>query len=148
MTHVLFLPDEDTTIELESPLDPDALIDQVHCGDWELPTTWQKKEILLSAFRQDNRVIVLPVTVLEDKENENDSQGLPQLRLSPRQKEILEGIGCGLTLKEIALRMGISRRTVSAHISILKKRLGASTLAQSISRAQALGYYDQRTRSI
>lgn len=147
MTRLLFLPDEKTTLELESMLDPDALIDLVNSGEWELPQPWQKENFELCAFRQDNRVIVLPAAVLEEIEEEEENfEPAKSLQLSPRQCQILDGLARGLTLKELALNMGISRRTVSAYVTILKKRLGTSTLAQSISRAQSLGLYNRTSR--
>ena len=49
---------------------------------------------------------------------------------TPREREVARLIGLGLTNKEIARRLGISERTVGAHIQNLLNKLGASNRAQ------------------
>jgi DNA-binding NarL/FixJ family response regulator len=44
--------------------------------------------------------------------------------LSPREREILGLVGCGLATKEIATALGISPRTVDTHRASLMKKLG------------------------
>jgi DNA-binding CsgD family transcriptional regulator len=45
-------------------------------------------------------------------------------RLSPRQREVLAGIAQGLSVKEIAARMGLSTKTVETHRAALLVRTG------------------------
>ena len=45
-------------------------------------------------------------------------------RLSPRQAETFDLLGRGIGSKEIALRMGISRKTVEVYYGQLKERFG------------------------
>lgn len=47
--------------------------------------------------------------------------------LSDRERAVLHGLGDGLTQKEIALQLQVSRRTVESDIARLKKRLAASS---------------------
>ena len=63
----------------------------------------------------------------------------PEIQLSRRQHQVLQGLAEGLTTKQIALRLGLRPRTVAMHVASLKKRLGATTRAQSVGRAAALG---------
>jgi len=44
--------------------------------------------------------------------------------LTPREREIFDGIGHGLANKEIAARLGVSVRTVETHRLNLKRKLG------------------------
>jgi len=44
--------------------------------------------------------------------------------VSPRQNQVLEGIAAGLSDKQIALKLGVSHRTVRAHIDKLFQKYG------------------------
>ena len=55
------------------------------------------------------------------------SQGLPQPlldRLSQRERQVAEAVSHGSTNKEIARTMGITERTVKAHLSAVFEKLG------------------------
>ena len=52
----------------------------------------------------------------------------PQV-LTPREREVLVAVAQGLANKEIAARLGISRRTVEAHRDALSRKLGIRTVA-------------------
>jgi LuxR family maltose regulon positive regulatory protein len=45
-----------------------------------------------------------------------------------------------LTLEEIAQRLGLRRSTVKTHVVSIYKKLGATTRAQAVSRAEAEGF--------
>ena len=59
--------------------------------------------------------------------------------LSERQKDILRLITKGFNNDEIAVRIGITRHGVKAHLSIIFERLGASSRAEAASMALTLG---------
>jgi two-component system response regulator NreC len=59
--------------------------------------------------------------------------------LSPRQREILQLIGVGLTNQEIAGRLSLSIHTVQAHRGHIMDKLGLHTRAQLVSYAVRLG---------
>jgi DNA-binding NarL/FixJ family response regulator len=58
--------------------------------------------------------------------------------------EVLHGLAEGLTTRQIAVRLGVTPRMVQYHVSEIKRRLGARSRAQSVSRAQALGMVRRR----
>jgi DNA-binding NarL/FixJ family response regulator len=59
-----------------------------------------------------------------------------------REREILELAAEGFTTHQIGRRLGISPRTVEAHIAKLYRKLGVKTRIQAITRAAALGLID------
>jgi len=53
--------------------------------------------------------------------------------LSPREREVLCELAAGLATKQIAHRMQLSPRTVEMFRSRIKRRLGASSIAEAVS---------------
>ncbi len=62
-----------------------------------------------------------------------------KLRLTPRQREVLQLIIDGCTMKEIAARLGISTRTAESHKYEMMQALGVQTTAELIQYALKLG---------
>ncbi len=62
-----------------------------------------------------------------------------ELRLSPREREILASITMGHSVKQTASALRISAKTVENLQSRLYRRLGVRNRAQAVSRAHALG---------
>jgi two-component system, NarL family, response regulator DevR len=62
--------------------------------------------------------------------------------LTPRERQVLELLGVGLTIGQIASRLGISPRTIETHVAKLYRKLGVRTRVQAISRAATLGLVD------
>jgi DNA-binding CsgD family transcriptional regulator len=60
-------------------------------------------------------------------------------RLTRRQLDVLECLSQGLTGKQIAGRLNIHQRSVSLHISALKRNLNANTAAECVQKAARLG---------
>jgi len=56
------------------------------------------------------------------------------LRLAPRQKEILALVAEGWTNKAIARHLGISPKTVDAHLSNIYRILRVSNRAEAVKR--------------
>ena len=63
----------------------------------------------------------------------NDEEPLP--RLSPRQREILDGLVRGLTNKDISRQLGISVAVVKFHLLILFKKLNVSNRSEAVAIA-------------
>jgi len=62
-----------------------------------------------------------------------------KLTLTPRQREVLQLVIDGCTMKEIATRLGISTRTAESHKYEMMEGLGVETTAELIQYAVKLG---------
>jgi len=60
-------------------------------------------------------------------------------RMTPRQREVLQLIVDGLTMKEIAAQLGISARTAETHKYEMMETLGVHNTAELIAHAVKLG---------
>jgi DNA-binding NarL/FixJ family response regulator len=65
--------------------------------------------------------------------------GLKPVRLSERQRQVLQGLADGLTHRQIAAQLHLSERTVDMHVAALKRRFGTPSRMQSVLRGVALG---------
>lgn len=61
------------------------------------------------------------------------------LKFTERQAAVLQRIARGLTSRAIAADLGIAERTVKDHLAVVYGRLDASTRAEAVARAAALG---------
>jgi len=59
--------------------------------------------------------------------------------LTPREREILDLLSQGLTMRQIGRRLGISPRTVETHVAKLYRKLSVRTRVQAVARAASLG---------
>jgi DNA-binding NarL/FixJ family response regulator len=64
--------------------------------------------------------------------------------LTPREHEVLVMISRGLTMRQMASRLGISPRTVETHVAKLYRKLDVRTRVQAVSRAVSLGLVELR----
>lgn len=64
--------------------------------------------------------------------------------LSARELEILEYVSLGLTVRQVASRLGLSPRTVESHVVRVYRKLGVRNRVQALSRAAALGLVELR----
>ena len=64
------------------------------------------------------------------------------VRLTPRQRQVLDGLIRGLTNKEIAAVLGISEKTASIHVSHILAKLDCATRTQAAAIALAEGLAD------
>jgi two-component system, NarL family, response regulator YdfI len=62
--------------------------------------------------------------------------------LTGRELEVLRAVAQGERSKEIALQLGISERTVKAHLASIYNRLGVDNRAAAIAAASRLGLID------
>ncbi len=60
--------------------------------------------------------------------------------LTPRQVEVLELLGEGMSNKQIAFKMDVSEATVKLHINALLKNLEVDNRTQAVVNAQRLGF--------
>jgi DNA-binding NarL/FixJ family response regulator len=61
------------------------------------------------------------------------------IELSPRQREILSLIAHGFTSREIAVKLGLSVRTIEVHRYHLMQRVHVRNVAQLLRQAMAHG---------
>jgi FixJ family two-component response regulator len=61
-------------------------------------------------------------------------------RLSPREREVVELVGAGLSSKEIGRKLSISHRTVEIYRARLRKKTRARSLVDLVRLADALRY--------
>jgi DNA-binding NarL/FixJ family response regulator len=59
--------------------------------------------------------------------------------LTARERQVLELLSDGHTMRQIATRLGISPRTVETHVAKVYRKLGVRTRVQAVSRAATLG---------
>jgi len=91
------------------------------------------REELLGAIRcvLEGRIYVTPSLSSEHREPfEDPSRAAAALRLSPREREILQLVAEGRATKEIAFHLTISVKTVAFHRDNIKKKLGLRTTAE------------------
>lgn len=55
--------------------------------------------------------------------------------LTPREREVFESLGEGLTVSEIAIRFGVSTKTVETHKENMKRKLGVLSASELRQRA-------------
>lgn len=147
MARILFLPDETTVILLQSAHSVDRLLGLVKSGLWLPPAPYDEWVTAggygLNATAAGGLVVIQVCCG-------GQAPGRPaELRVpvfSQRQLLVLQYLAEGLKQSEIARRIGISPRTVSAHINSIKARLGVRTMAQTIGRAAALGLVRMKRR--
>jgi NarL family two-component system response regulator YdfI len=73
------------------------------------------------------------------KAGETGAQAASATNLTERELEVLRAVAQGERSKEIALRLGISERTVKAHLASIYNRLGVDSRAAAIAVAAQKG---------
>jgi DNA-binding CsgD family transcriptional regulator len=59
-----------------------------------------------------------------------------ELNLSSLEKEIIEGLCAGETVKEVAYRMGFHVRTIDYHLLRLRRRFNCKTTVHLVAKLQ------------
>lgn len=62
-----------------------------------------------------------------------------RVAMTSRELEILQYLALGLSVKQVAKRLGLSARTVETHIGNTYRKLGVANRVQAVSRAASLG---------
>jgi DNA-binding NarL/FixJ family response regulator len=130
MTRLLFLPDDETLVVLDSSLAAGDLVERVNHGQWMPPSPYDRvNPAILYATRQGRTVIISPCLPVAEIHH----------LLKPRQRQILLLLAHGLTNKEIAVRLKLHPRTVALHIAALNEFFGTRSRAQSVRKAMEMG---------
>ncbi len=69
----------------------------------------------------------------------------PAGQLTPREREVLELIGRGLSNKRIALELGVSEKTVKTHVGHVLAKLGVTDRTQAALHAMRAGLLSPRS---
>lgn len=72
-----------------------------------------------------------------------EAQARAPVAFTARQSTVLELVARGLSSRRIAAELGIAERTVKDHLAVIYARLEASTRAEAVARAAALGVLPQ-----
>lgn len=59
----------------------------------------------------------------------------PRRPLSPRQREVLEWVGDGKTIQDIAVLLGVTTATIEKHLRLARESLSVETTAQAVLKA-------------
>ena len=86
---------------------------------------------LMKAIRATRDGIRYVSQEIEQSLNEDNGD----IRLSPRQREVLDSITRGLSNENIATMLGISKSRVKQHLNELYEKLGAANRAEAVSIA-------------
>jgi DNA-binding NarL/FixJ family response regulator len=122
--------------------DDRLLAEAFRCGGVGYVLKQSAGEELVACIRQvlAGNKYVTPLIATEWAEDlskrTNDAQ---KLTLTPRQREVLQLVIEGCTMKEIATRLGISTRTAESHKYEMMEGLGVQSTAELIQYAIKLG---------
>lgn len=122
--------------------DDRLLAEAFRCGGSGYVLKQSAGEELIFGVKQvlAGRRYVTPLIATEWAEDIGKSvQGIQKLTLTPRQREVLQLVIDGCTMKEIATRLGISTRTAESHKYEMMEGLGVETTAELIQYAVKLG---------
>ena len=100
---------------------------------------------MIAGFPDPGRLPALAATVEQDLAKARPSVGNSHLveEPSPAELAVLRGLATGRSRREIGARLYISVNTVKTHIRELYRKLDASSRADAVARAEALGLLDR-----
>jgi DNA-binding NarL/FixJ family response regulator len=122
--------------------DESLVAEAFRCGGSGYVLKQSAGEELISAIGQvlAGHEYVTPHLARESARGESKRiDGTQKLKLTPRQREVLQLIIEGCTMKEIAARLGISTRTAESHKYEMMEGLGVESTAELIQYAIKLG---------
>jgi DNA-binding NarL/FixJ family response regulator len=122
--------------------DDRLLAEAFRCGGTGYVLKQSAGEELMLAIRQvlAGQTFVTPLLAKEWAEGiSKGTDSSKKLTLTPRQREVLQLVIEGCTMKEVATRMGISTRTAESHKYEMMEGLGVETTAKLIQYAIKIG---------
>lgn len=119
--------------------DATLLAEAFRCGATGYVLKQAAGEELVNAIREvaQGRTYVSPLVT--NRPTEPLSERALKTTITPRQREVLELISRGLTMKEIAAELNISTRTAESHKYEMMQALGVETTAELIRYSLRLG---------
>ena len=139
MTRILYLPSESAFYTLDSPLPPARLMMAVNSGKWLPPANIPHEERAIRTLRavRLGRSTILIYRQL-DLEQIQPVQ-TPVEPLGSRGMDVLQCVAEGMSTKQVAVRLGMSRRTVYMHLAAIRRSFSAISTAEAVRRAVELG---------
>lgn len=122
--------------------DARLLAEALRCGGAGYVLKQSAGEDLLSAIRQvmAGQIYITPAIGEEFQPlATTEATERQHLNLTPRQREVLELLSAGFTMKEVAKKLGISTRTAESHKYEMMEGLGVGSTAELIQYAIKLG---------
>jgi DNA-binding NarL/FixJ family response regulator len=115
------------------------LAEAFRCGGSGYVLKQAAGEELINAIREVAQGHNYVSPLVTNRPAEPLSDGTLRTTITPRQREVLELIGRGLTMKEIAAELNISTRTAESHKYEMMQALGVETTAELIRFSLRLG---------
>ena len=150
MTVLLVIVDAHTYLLQHSELPSQELARRIQNGDWSFGLSLPGENVWLPETPRQVSAFdgLLVVTVdLPQQAALSEMERAPRVRFSAQQVKILEALMDGLTAKEIALRLNLSERVLDEYTGEIKRKLEARTMAQTVGRAVAMGYWRPRKKN-
>jgi DNA-binding NarL/FixJ family response regulator len=91
------------------------------------------------AARTDGAGVSPAGPVMQDGGEDDDDEAASAETLTPREREVLELLGRGLSNREIAARLSISEHTAKFHVASVLAKLGAANRADAVRRGLRRG---------
>jgi DNA-binding NarL/FixJ family response regulator len=145
MAPVLSGPRRPAVVALADDAGPAAILRALDLPGWAiLPRDAPMDELQITVIAAAHGLVVLPAALAERMLSQPAS--VPALNpapldepLTPREREVLELLGEGLSNKLIARRLQISEHTVKFHVSAIYAKLGASSRTEAVSQGARRG---------
>ncbi|WP_024507940.1 response regulator transcription factor [Bradyrhizobium sp. ARR65] len=101
-------------------------------------------DFLTKPFRDQDLLDAVAAAIERDQKRRKNEHALAEFRknfasLTSREREIMGLVASGLMNKQIAAKINLSEITVKVHRHHLMKKMGARTVADLVTMAQALG---------
>lgn len=119
-------------LEEGEPL-PQPLAESIAAGEPSGSVTAGEGSLLLRHLRSGGRTVL----VLDDAGRALSLQALGELGLTPREAAVLHELSRGAETETVAIKLGISPRTVDKHMQRIHAKLGVSNRAQAVATAWA-----------
>ncbi|WP_230291197.1 response regulator transcription factor [Croceicoccus sp. Ery5] len=101
-------------------------------------------DFLAKPFREQELLDAVHQALRHDEARRHEARELDDLRrlasaLTPREVEVVQGVGRGLLNKQIAYELGVTEITVKMHRSSAGRKLKARSVADMVRKVEMLG---------